>query len=290
MLSLTLLLSLLVTTRSFVIPLKRHSVLDVDGFVHRTTIPKTNIEIAQFGVHNDSADSILFIPGLEFSSLSLVQYANDVSAKYNVLYLCSSDQSTPQFTTVVDETSGYLETQSLGNLTIVGESSGSLMALELGRRFNATRGVVLMNSATAYTGSPMSRVVERGRNVTEWQYNVAILVFILRRIQIDVLLSDKFTLMLWMVVNLLYFPKDVLLNRVDEWIVRASQVVQLDRYTVPVLVVASKKDEMFNSVREARRLRSLIPRSKIIHVPASGHLLMSEKFPLFTVLETYINE
>ena len=284
--------------QAFIIPLvdrdllvRRQSVLDLKYFKTRSVIPEINFQVAQFKEFEKSKDTILFIPGLEFSSLSLAQYINSTEKDFNLLFLCSPNTDTPTFSDSVVHMTNYLEKENIKNLVIVGESSGALLGLGLGALYNETKGVILLNSATAYPNSPMSKVVDWGRNISICEYKLGILVFLLhQKCNFDVLNMDKVYLMLSMLINLFYFKKEMLIDRIDEWIVRAKEQVEaiLPSYPTPVIVVASNKDEMFDSNTEAKRLSENIPKSQIVHVTGCGHLILEERFPLSVVINTFL--
>ena len=90
--------------------------------------------------------------------------------------------------------------------------------------------------------------------------------------------------------GIIHFKKEMLIDRIDEWIVRAKEQVEaiLPSYPTPVIVVASNKDEMFDSNTEAKRLSENIPKSQIVHVTGCGHLILEERFPLSVVINTFL--
>ena len=288
---------------SFIIPLpdrdllvKRQSVLDLRGFTNRTLLPDIGFHVAQYGAFNKTKDSVLFVPGLEFSSLSLAQFIDDMRHEFNLLFLCAVDTTNVNNTTakiedIVNETSTYLNREGIQNITFVGESSGGILALGIAYQCQESRGVMVMNCATAYPQSPMHNYIKWGQNVTDIEYKIGVLIYLLTQPgDFNITDNNKLYLMLSMLINLFYFPKDVLLSRTDEWISKGIAYIKplLEKYHIPVVTVASVKDELFDSKAEAGRLRDSIPNTTVVHVLGCGHLITNEKFPMSKVIKRYL--
>ena len=64
-----------------------------------------------------------------------------------------------------------------------------------------------MNCATAYPDSPMHGFIKWGANVTDTEYKLAVMMFLLtQRCEFDITDNNKLYLMLSMLINLFYFP------------------------------------------------------------------------------------
>lgn len=51
---------------------------------------------------------------------------------------------------------------------------------------------------------------------------------------------------------------------------------QLSQYTKPVLIIASKGDQLLPSVAEAKRLARIFPNAQVVTLPHSGHACLLE--------------
>lgn len=270
---------------------KRHNLLDLKEYSHDTQIGPINFVTST--TNNKTKPVAFFIPGLEFSGLSLSQFKDQMQDTYNLHYVCSDNIQTEPIQDIVNICTEYITNNKLYNVTVIGESSGAIMALMLGLRCENVNGIVLLNSASAYPETKMESGINMLRQITEWEYRIAVILFICNQnidINSIVKTSDKLYLMTIMLLNILYFGKDTLLKRVDFWIQDGLEALagKLENYPHPVLILASEKDEMFSSIDEATRLHNLLPNSTVIHIPECGHLSTPEKLPLCKLVQLHI--
>jgi pimeloyl-ACP methyl ester carboxylesterase len=295
--SIRILLVYLSLVNSFTPPLpeywwKRSNILDLKGYSSNTRIG--TISFITSTTNNHTKPPAFFIPGLEFSAMSLSQFKKQMQDNYSLYYVCSDNVQTEPIQDIVKACADYINKTSLYNVTVIGESSGAIMALMLGLQCENVNGVVLINSATAYPKTQMESGVNMIRQVREWEYRVAVIWFLCNQ-NVDICsiveTPDSLFLMLRMLINILYFAKYTLIKRIDLWIQSGIETLagKLDNYRHPVLIIASKKDEMFSSIDEAKRLHSVLPNSTIVHVPACGHLVTPEKLPLCRLVQQYMH-
>ena len=82
------------------IQVKRHSIVDLDSFRNATYKPEVGLTFAKYESPFQSRwkpqpkkPTAIFISGIEFSALSLAQYANTMRRDYNLVYLCCSSST-----------------------------------------------------------------------------------------------------------------------------------------------------------------------------------------------------
>lgn len=275
----------------------RTSVADLQGFTNYSV--HNGITFVKYGdqPYDKTKPTVLHIPGLEFSGLSLAQYVlgnNTISKDFNLIYTCINNTFTPSLDHLVYAIDSHIQEHKYENVTVVGESSGAIVALHLGLMAEIER-VVLINSATAFVESNAAKLIKSSVRVNnKWEYRTLCLLYLVLIQQHNDLPSialdkNKRLVMAMMLTNLFLFSKEVLVDRVNSWILGSSFSLPVSArnmlYPVPVLLVASKKDEMFDSVGEAKRLKRLLPHSSIVHVSACGHLPSPERLPLYRLIQ-----
>lgn len=276
------------------VELKRHSILDLPHFTNHTHDSISGLTFATFKTINPKKPTALFIPGLEFSSLSLSQHIDDMRDNFNLVYTCLNNIATPSVENITQAISQYIRQENLTDVVVIGESTGAILALNVALNqpiSDAIQGTVLLNSATAYRRSTMEEVINLGRHIWQWEYKLGVILFLaVQKCDVNIFDYSRSRILVMMLINLLLFPRVVLIERVDTWIVDGCRNIadKLSTCPIPTLIVASKKDEMFCSVNEAKRLNTLLPNSKIIYVANGGHLITSDQLPLCKVIQKHL--
>lgn len=270
----------------FDIKVKKYTIADFYNF-DISYVPEVDIIFAKYNKKKCAKNTLLFISGLEFSSISLAPFIKELDNDFNLVFLCSKNNKiVPSIDSISNTIEIYINKNSLKNVTLIGESSGSIIALHAGYSEtlkNEINGVILLNSATAYFNSPMNYYINKLNNI---DYFIAILFYItLQDFDISMLNTETVYMMSLMLINLFYFPKELLLERIDKWIINHTLEDKLPNYPHNVVLVASTKDELFDSVEEANRLNKILPKSKIVHVHNCKHLITPNRFSLSKVIK-----
>jgi pimeloyl-ACP methyl ester carboxylesterase len=279
---------------------KRTSVCDLPKYYNISYDPVTDITFSKYVGNNPkkyNQDVVLCVPGLEFSALSLSQFTYQLEDSYDVVFVSSGNDVTPDIGQVINTIEDYIEKTSPNKrFILVGESSGSIITLLLGasnsqKIKNKITAICTLNSATAYSASYMQSVIEKGKHHSNLQYFISVILFLLtQQISVDFTNSKQFQLLAMMLVNFFHFPKEVLLARVAQWVVEGGDRLS-EKYaniTVPVATVGALKDNMFDSRSEAARLKRVLVNSlkvQVVHVPQCGHLIDETQFSLRKVID-----
>lgn len=272
---------------AFLIPL-------VSAFTHLVKLPRTSIaDLSQYksithfteaGIHivvpadaeyDASKRTVLFIPGVEFSGLSMVQYTESMREHYNLAYVCSCRRETQaDFDVLSEAVCSYIQKQK--DVVIVGESFGALLALKAGyEHSDRVKGIVLLNSATAYWESSLPRHIDRIRTFDENYFRVIVLKLLALQSTTADICMGNLDIMSYMLLNMLLLDRATVLHRVDEWIVKGNRRVTEDmlrEYPCKAVVVASDGDSLFPSVEEGKYLAAVMPNSTL-HIKKCNHLV-----------------
>lgn len=259
----------------------------MEGFVNQTYFPREDITFSKYKDYTDnSKPTALFLSGVEFSALSLVQYADEICHDYNLVYVCTGERGVQtELEDILRVLDAYLATNNIKDVMLVGESAGAVIALNMAVAYpSLVASVVILNSATAYPRSDRTiRIIDLIRKMPDWYYHAAILCFVmLQKCDLTDATFNEMRMMTQMLINLLVFPKNELIHRIDKWIIRGCTLLsqKMHEITCPVLVVSSENDQMFESVQEAEILRQSIPNSAVVRVPVCDHLILRKHFPL----------
>lgn len=271
--------------------LQRHTVANLPHFVNVSHDCKSDISLVRWKEYHQTKPNIVLVPGLEFASLSLSQFKEDLYPEYNLFFVCSSTTNTPPLQDIVNSINNEVLKLQLKDILVIGESSGAFVALSLGLS-NNTKGVVVINSATAYKNSPEEQTVDDSHLIRRWEYDLRRLLFLMKQrlSYIWTLSKERKMLMVFMFVNLLLLSHTTVAERVDKWVVQGNTQIKdkLHKYPLPVLIIAASKDEVFDSVGEAKRLKKIFPRSSVVYVPNCGHLCRPELLPLRYLIKKYL--
>jgi pimeloyl-ACP methyl ester carboxylesterase len=266
--------------------LTRRTIANIGGFSrHVFRCPASDVEVVvpDTQTWDESRATLLFIPGLEFSGLSLEQYAADkrVANEYNLAFACCGDDRLVDFGKIDAAVREFVGRQP--RAVLVGESFGALPALSAGRQLpRIVEGIVLLNSATAYASSDMPRAIDAVRAMDDLGYTATLLQVLALNSQGTRVTPQNMAILVQMLVNMLLFRK---------WIVEGNAVVadaigDGASYSPHVVAVASAVDALFPSVLEAERLRELLSSCDVVTVPHSNHFVSAEHFSLPDALRT----
>lgn len=265
----------------------RRSIVDLKDFRNSTHDSISGITfVTPRSVQIDhKLPTVVMLPGLEFSSLSLAQYAPGLIRDYNLVYACSSnDDNDVEFSVMSDSIVRYLKNRQ--EIIFVGESFGALLALDASAKISKRRcrGVVLLNSATAYPRSRIPAMIERARGYDDARYMIAMLQFLGTQTQNVAVVPEKALLFYFMLCNMLVLRKEVLMWRIEHWL---EQGCKVDMYNYPhkIVAVAGERDTIFDSVQEAERICTISKRCVCVRVPDSSHMIVSENFALKELLQ-----
>lgn len=271
----------------------RKTVANMPGFMNETYFPHEDITFSYYGNHHadPAKPTALFLSGLEFSALSLAQYANDVADDYNLVYMCSGSKGVQtDIHDLVRVMNEYIETKTLQDVMLVGESAGAVIALNYALSFpDKVKSIVVLNSATAYPRAAQTiQIIDFLRDLPDVCYYLAIVLFVSQQKQdMTGLRWNDMGLMVQMLVNLLLFPKKDLIHRVDSWIIKGCLELEdrIHEITCPVNAVSSTNDQMFPSIQEANLLSTLIPSCNVVVVPRCDHLILRSHFNIRKVMD-----
>lgn len=291
------LLITIMTTNAFVftppVQTMRKTIVNVNGFVNETYFPNEDITFVRYDQQlSITKPTIIFIPGLEFSGLSLVQYANELKDHCNMVFVCSGDKpSIVKYDDIVHLVKHYIDKKMMEEVIIVGESFGAVVALGVATFYpSKIKSVMLLNSATAYNRAHKTiEIIDSLRNISDLEYQMAIIGFILaQRFNITSITVDNFIFLIHMAINMFLFPRKELINRVDSWIIPGCSLLEdkLHQLECKVLAVCGENDQMFPSVEEGHYLKQVIPNCSMVKVPCD-HLILSSQFELLQSMRDY---
>lgn len=278
----------------------RKSVLDLVGYRALTSAEgggaaaaadKLSFVVPTDQTHSPSKRTVVFVPGLEFSGLSQLQYQPSLQDRYNLAYMVGEGGSFGDFNSLSKCLGSFLSDKK--DIILVGESFGGLLVLQAAMHYPRTvDGVVLLNAATAYTASAIPGLVERARDMGDWEYKLAILRVLAENSGGASVTASSAAVLTHMLVNMLSLRKEDLLYRIDHWITKGCEAVtdkRLAALQTRVVAVGSDRDIIFPSWEEAQRLASVIPDCRPIRVTGCGHLITSSNFDLAGTIRRHID-
>jgi len=190
---------------------------------------------------------------------------------------------------------------------LMGESFGGLLTLEVASELQSSPyrkqcnlcGIVLVNPATCYLRSSLSRLGPEIAALPEWRYPIGVagllplfvddygLPQLLMMLKSEALPSvidtpereaylgrTAFSLP----QKLKFMPRDTLRWRLEEWLATGNERINEREDDIksllgglPVLVIAGESDKTLPAVEEAGRLKSLLPDCTVHSVDGAGH-------------------
>jgi pimeloyl-ACP methyl ester carboxylesterase len=264
--------------------LQRQTIVDIPHFFNQTYVPEVDLTFAVPAIHSAAVltKTIIMIPGIDFSALSLVQFVPQLQNHYNMVFVCSGRRNvSTTFQQIAETVQEYICERDLKEVTCLGESFGALVALSTCSALpSRVQTVILMNSASAYLHNcrPQFEVLKHSSK----GYNLRLLFFIMSQVRFHNR-NDNVVLNMQMLTNILYFDQECFDYKVKHWLIpglQAAQPERLKQVRASSLVIYGEQDDLFDSKTEALTLASSLVHSSVISVKHGGHQLSSKSINL----------
>ena len=237
---------------------------------------------------NQEQPLLVFLPGMDGTGLSLNKQLLKLQRYFDVRYLAIpfDERSTSDkfLDHVIDLISPIASAQR--PLYLCGESFGGCLALKIAAREpNLASRLILINPASNFQSYP----------VYQWASNFLPLIpkvfFLPATIGLFPFLINFNRVPAQTRAELLKCMQQVTpqsasqrLSILRQWSLDAMTLRQI---SVPTLILASQKDQLLGSVKEARRLIQLLPNAQQMLLPESGHAcLLESSVNLVTLLKS----
>jgi len=232
---------------------------------------------------------LLFIPGIDGSSLTLLPHMDALRRKYRLRCLVVPPKARSSWRQLEEIVIRALsESLSSSERALVfAESMGAVLALDLASKYESMiESVVVLNPATSFNRASMKSVWQDVLpNLSESVYSLAPFAFIPALYDLEFLLSQLSqsstalsALKAFGSIGLLgeLIPRQTLQHRLN--LLHNMPVTDrvLQRIRVPTVVLASANDALIPSASESERLISLIPNSRRVLLSSGGHASMTD--------------
>ena len=229
----------------------------------------------------DSSDLPLFIyfPGMDGTGELLSTQIGDLTPYFNLRCLSISINDVSNWEQLTDSTISCLQRElsdrTSNRVYLCGESFGGCLAMSVATTApQLFKGMVLVNPASSFNQQPiLSWGINLTRWIPEWLHRnsaVGLLPFLAALDRMEN--SDRKALLNAMKS----LPQEVVswrLSLLQEFFIPPSQCNQFEQ---PTLIIASNRDRLLPSVKEASKLVNLFPNSKREILPHSGHACLLE--------------
>ncbi len=221
----------------------------------------------------------VFLPGMdESTSLALMQVAS-VEAAFDVCSFVIQPDVMDSWDDLCEQvaalTTAALKTVPRKSVYLCGESFGGCLALKV--MVNAPElfdRIVLVNPASSFNRRPW---IHWGSLLTrwlpEWLYQMTSALFLPFLASGKRMTPAAHQTLLESVRSV---PLKTSIQRLSMMRGFNLDENQLSQYTKPVLIIASKGDQLLPSVAEAKRLARIFPNAQVVTLPHSGHACLLE--------------
>ena len=222
---------------------------------------------------------LIYLPGMDGTGKLLSTQIEDLKPHFNLrcLSISPTDLSTwKQLTTfTIDCLQQELSVNKFSRIYLCGESFGGCLAMLVTTTApQIFDGTILINAASSFNQQPiLSLGINLIGSIPEWLHRnsaVNLLPFLAALNRIEQ--SDRLSLLNAMK----YLPQNVVswrLSLLRDFMITPSLCY---RFKQPTLIIASACDRLLPSVKEAFKLQSLFPNSRVEILPNSGHACLLE--------------
>jgi pimeloyl-ACP methyl ester carboxylesterase len=220
----------------------------------------------------------VFFPGMDGTGRLFDKQVDRLMERFDVRRLAVSSNDRSNWSNLTEQAVKLIAAeQSAGQeLYLCGESFGACLAMQVAGKFGpAVNELVLINPASSFArfpllaaGSAFSNLLPdmmypiSARILANFLINIDRVTAVERQRLIDAMLSVKPKSATWRLDLLRQFPVDVIVSELVD---------------IPVVLIAGERDRLLPSVFEVRILQRLLPRSKMILLPNSGHACLLER-------------
>jgi pimeloyl-ACP methyl ester carboxylesterase len=220
----------------------------------------------------------VFFPGMDGTGQLFAKQRDRLMKRFDVRCLAIERNDLSNWSEMTEQAVKLIATErSVGQeLYLCGESFGACLAMQVaGRMRQNVNKLVLINPASSFARFPLLAVGSAFSNLLpDMMYPISarILAYFLINIDrvtaveqhrlMDAMLSVQPKSAAWRLDLLRQFPVDMIVSELVD---------------IPVVLIAGERDQLLPSVVEVRILQRLLPRSKMILLPSSGHACLLEQ-------------
>jgi pimeloyl-ACP methyl ester carboxylesterase len=231
-----------------------------------------------------SGPLLIYLPGMEGTARLFYKQEPSLSKSFTVVALPSRHVAPFNYEDHISDLLTVFEKEHAENATIVAESFGGTVALQFALRYpDRIQKLVLINTFPYfrrrfrfYLGWVLLPLtfIKLGNTVREFFYRIAMGMDGLAIEDIDNLCECSFSHG--------YKTSRQRMALIKDYDVRE----RLTEIKIPVTIIASRRDKLIPSVKEAQFMASRFPNSRIIELRAHGHTpLVSRDFLLSDILD-----
>ncbi len=220
----------------------------------------------------------VFFPGMDGTGQLFNKQVDRLMERFDVRRLAISSNDRSNWSDLTEQAEQLISAeQSVGQeLYLCGESFGACLAMQVaGQMQKNVNELVLINPASSFArfpllaiGSALSNLLPdmmypfSARILVDFLINTDRVAVIERQHLINAMLSVQPKSAAWRLDLLRQFQVDTVV----------SELIDL-----PVVLIAGERDRLLPSVFEVRILQRLLPKSKMILLPSSGHACLLER-------------
>ena len=220
----------------------------------------------------------IFFPGMDGTGLLFDSQIDKLSKRFDIRCLAIPNNDRTDWTGMVDRSEQLIlaERSEGQDLYLCGESFGACLAMQVaGRLGRSVTELVLINPGSSFARFPLLAAGSALSSLLPdlmYPFSTRILVNFLinadrvaateRQHLIDAMLSVKPQAASWRLNLLRQFPVDSIV----------SELIDLS-----VVLIAGEVDRLLPSMFEVRILQRLLPKSKVVLLPGSGHACLLER-------------
>ncbi|MEM9136208.1 MAG: alpha/beta hydrolase [Cyanobacteria bacterium P01_F01_bin.42] len=234
---------------------------------------------------NPNLNLLIFIPGLDGSDLSIKNQLDNLKSEFEVAYLSIAvdnkmrwDELTNTSASLIkDELSkAYSDSNESRKIFLCGESFGACLALAMAAQAPGFfTDLVLINPATSYKNQAWSPLVSAlAQQLPKAFYQLSTLMLLPLLITGNRVTQNNQQLLLKAMQA--FKPQD-LACRLSLLQTFHISLESLQGIRVPVLLISATGDKLLPSSSEVKKISKLLPKSKIIQLPRSGHACLLEE-------------
>ncbi len=222
----------------------------------------------------------VFLPGMDGTGKLLYTQADSLEKCFDIRCLAIGRKNLSDWNTLAERVleliKAELEKKSQRFAYLCGESFGGCLAIELARRspqiFNR---IILINPASCFKQQPL---LGWGEHLVSWMpdslyqgVTLGLLPFIAA---LERLKKSEQRALLEAMKSIPSQTASWRLSLLADFILEERL---LNALKLPVLILASARDGILPSVREAKRLVNILPQGQMVVLPSSGHTCLLER-------------
>lgn len=227
---------------------------------------------------------LIYVPGLEGTGRLFFRQEPELSKRFQVITFPSRSKPPFNYEDLTQDLLEIMDEEKAEKATIVGESFGGTIALNFAHKYQSrVEHLILVNTFPYYRRRFFLRLGKvfvplASHPLTKWARNLILPLF-LKNKTMDQIAIQNIIDCTWSQTADTYRNRVQLIETHD---LRES----LCEIRVPVTIVASAKDKVSPSLKEARLMSLSFPNSRIVVLAEHGHTcLVSNQFSLSTIFD-----